>query len=150
MSIELEDIEGGELESMHAVASAQDRDALRLSCEVIGSALVSIAGGLPASAIVLNRAIGLGIGLPADPETIDAIVGRYAAAGVSRYFVHLHPDSTPAATRSWLESRGLERARSWMKFTRGREAPPTVDTSVEVRLRKRWRTRLLTSTRRSS
>ncbi len=134
MSFELEDVERGELESMHAVASVQDRDALRLSCEVIGSALVSIAGGLPASAIVLNRAIGLGLGRPADPETIDAIVARYAAAGVSRYFVHLHPESVPAATRSWLESCGLERARSWMKFTRGREAPPTVDTSVEVRV----------------
>ena len=133
MSIELEAIERGELESMHAAAPASIRASLGLRCEVIGTALVSIASAAPASAIVLNRAIGLGVDAPADRRTADEIVDRYAAAGVSRYFIHVHADSAPPELRSWLLGRGLERARSWMKFTRGREAPPAVNSSVEVR-----------------
>jgi GNAT superfamily N-acetyltransferase len=134
MSIELEAIERSELESLHAAAPAAVRDELQLRCEVIGSALVSIAGAVPPSGIVLNRAIGLGVAQPADRQTVDRIVEQYAVAGVSRYFVHVHPDSAPPELRSWLADRGLERARSWVKFTRGREAPPAVTTPVEVQV----------------
>jgi GNAT superfamily N-acetyltransferase len=133
MSVDLEAVERGELESIHAAAPATVRGALGLHCERIGSALVSIGAQLPETAIVVNRAIGLGVTSAADIETVEAILLRYRAAGVTRYFVHLHPDSAPPGLAGWLVARGLERARSWVKFTRGREPPPTVGTSVEVR-----------------
>jgi len=133
MSIELEAVERSEIEALHAVAPAALRETLGLSCETIGTALVSVATGAPASAIVLNRAIGLGVEAPADPETVAAIVARYASAAVSRYFVHVHPDASPPGLRGWLLAHGLEKTRGWMKFVRGREAPPDVSTSVEVR-----------------
>jgi GNAT superfamily N-acetyltransferase len=95
--------------------------------------LVSLAAAAPPSAIVLNRAIGLGVDAPADRETVGAIVDRYAVAGVPRYFVHVHPDAAPPELRAWLLERGLERARGWMKFTRGRDAPPPVSSTIEVR-----------------
>jgi GNAT superfamily N-acetyltransferase len=133
MSFELEAIEQGEMESLHAVASGALRSKLGLACERIGSALVSVAAKVPASGIVVNRAIGLGVGDTAQPEMIDAIIARYRAAGVSRYFVHVHPESRPLEVRRWLTERGLEKARGWMKFTRRREVPPAVNSSVVVR-----------------
>jgi len=133
MSVALESIERAELESLHAAAPASVREELGLRCEVIGTALVSVAAAVPASGIVLNRAIGLGVAEPADRHGVDAIVERFAAARVARYFVHVHPESAPPELRSWLLARGLERARSWVKFTRGREAPPPVASPVDVR-----------------
>lgn len=133
MTAEMEVVERAGLESLHAVAPAALRETLGLRCEVIGTALVSLAAAAPPSAIVVNRALGLGVGSPADPEAVAAITDLYAASGVTRYFVHVHPDAAPPEIRSWLLERGLERARSWMKFTRGREAPPVLTTPIQVR-----------------
>ena len=134
MTTELEAIERAELEALHAAAPDALRSGLELACEQIGTALVSIAARLPASGIVVNRAIGLGVAGSEHPETVAAIVERYRKAGVARYFVHVHPEARPAALRQWLVERGLEKARGWMKFTRGREAPPRVESAVTVRL----------------
>jgi len=133
MTIELEAIERAEIETLHAAAPAELRRELGLACEAVGTALVSIAAKVPASGIVVNRAIGLGVGDVARPESVDAIVERYRAAGFPRYFVHVHPESRPLELRQWLLARGLEKARGWMKFTRGREAPPRVDSRLTVR-----------------
>lgn len=133
MSVELEAVERAELEAMHAVAPPGLRAALGLGCATIGTALVSVAAAAPPSAIVLNRAIGLGVEAPADRETVAAVIARYANAGVQRYFVHVHPEATPSGMRAWLLESGLEQARGWMKFTRGREAPPPVTSTVQVR-----------------
>ena len=102
MSVELEVVERGEIEAMHAAAPATIRAALGLGCEAIGTSLVSVAAAAPPSAIVLNRAIGLGVAAPADRNTVAAIVDRFAAAGVSRYFVHVHPEAAPSGLRAWL------------------------------------------------
>jgi GNAT superfamily N-acetyltransferase len=133
MSFELEAVERAELQALHGAAPEEVRNALGLACDAIGTALVSLAGALPASAIVVNRAIGLGVTAPADRETVDAILERYRRAGVRRYFVHVHPAAGPPGLRDWLLAQGLERTRAWVKFTRGRESPPAVATSVEVR-----------------
>ncbi len=133
MSFELEAIEQAEMEALHAAAPDALRSLLGLACERIGSALLSVAAKVPASGIVVNRAIGLGVGAAEGPETVDAILTRYRAAGVARFFVHVHPESRPPEIRQWLTERGLEKARGWMKFTRGREAPPVVNSSVVVR-----------------
>lgn len=133
MTIELEAVERAEIETLHAAATDAVRNELGLACETIGTALVSIAAKVPPSGIVVNRAIGLGVGKSERPETIEAIIDRYRVAGVGRYFVHVHPESRPADIRRWLLDRRLEKARGWMKFTRGREAPPSVKSSVTVR-----------------
>jgi len=132
MTIALEAIERAELEALHAAATDQVRSELGLACEAVGTALVSIAANVPATGIVVNRAIGLGVEGVARPETVDAIIERYRQAGVQRYFVHVHPDCRPLELRQWLLDRGLEKARGWMKFTRGREMPPSVNSSVAV------------------
>lgn len=133
MTTELEAIERAELEALHAAVPDALRSKLGLACEQIGTALVSIAARLPASGIVVNRAIGLGVTGSERAETVAAIVERYRKAGVKRYFVHVHPEARPPELRQWLLDRGLEKARGWMKFTRGREAPPRVESAVVVR-----------------
>ena len=130
--VDLVSVESDELASLHEAASPEMRRALGLSCERVGGALVSIASRAPVSAIVVNRAVGLGASVPAAREDVRAVIGRYRDAGVSRFFVHLEHDAAPEALRGWLEEEGLERARGWMKFERGTEPPPERPTELQV------------------
>lgn len=133
MRDEIEMIERAALEDLNATASGGLEQTLRKYSDTIGSAFVSAFGALPATAIVANRTIGLGLLRVAGEETVDAILDLYARAGVARYFVHVHPHSRPQELSTWLTRRGLERARGWMKFERGRETPPAAETRLQVR-----------------
>lgn len=126
-------IECTALEDLHRAAPAEVVARLGLRAIWRDSAFVSVAGGLPAGAIVINRSIGLGMAEPATPETVEAIVQDYAGSGVTRFFVHLHPHSKPASLASWLRAAGLERARGWQKFERGTETPAPRPTDFAVR-----------------
>ena len=127
------EIERAALEDLHEAASPELRARLGIECRTIGSAFVSIASALPASAIVINRAIGVGIAAPETEDTIHEIVEAYRAAGVTRYFVQVHPDAQPRQIDGWLLDRGLERARGWQKFSRGREPVPEPKTDLAIR-----------------
>lgn len=133
MALELEAVERAALLAMHEAASDEVRARLGLRCEEIGGALVSRAAGVPASGIVANRAIGLGLAASDGEEVVAHIVAHYREAGVTRYFVHLHDDAKPAGLRTWLLAQGLEKARGWVKFVRGLEDPPEAETSLTVR-----------------
>lgn len=133
MSKEAEDIERHAQMAFYNAADAGLRARLGLQAVEIGGALVSIAATAPPSAIVVNRTTGLGMDGEADAEAVRRIVALYRDAGVARYFVHLHPDARPAALRGWLRESGLEKARGWMKFTRGRDAPPPAQTDLTIR-----------------
>ncbi len=128
-----EAIERAALQDLHAMAPAPVRTALGIRGVGIGTAYASVAGALPASAIVINRVIGLGTGAPAREHDVRAIVDAYAAAGVARYFVHLHPQARPPELTRWLGAAGLERARGWQKFERGTEPVPDASTDLDVR-----------------
>jgi hypothetical protein len=82
---------------------------------------------------VVNRTIGLGVAAPETREAVVAAVERYRAACVGRFFVHLHPEARPAQLAGWLGELGLEAARGWMKFSRGRVAPPRAETTLDLR-----------------
>jgi len=133
VAVEEEEVERHALAAIHGAADDVQKAGLELQSVNVGGALVSIAGALPLSSIVVNRAIGLGLSGPEDPETIHRIVALYRDAGVARYFIHVHPDAQPPEIRDWLLEAGLEKARGWMKFTRGRDAPPPADTDLTVR-----------------
>ena len=85
---------------------------------------------LPPSAIVINRAIGAGLAGAETEDTIRQMVEAYRNAGVSRYFIQRHPQAQPAEMADWLHAAGLEKARGWQKFSRGREAVPEVATDL--------------------
>ncbi len=128
-----EEIERAALEDLHDAAPPELRASLGIESRIIGSAFVSIASALPASAIVINRAIGLGIQAPETEDTIREIVEMYRAAGVTRYFVQVHPDAQPRQIGDWLRECGLERARGWQKFCRGRDPVPEPRTDLTIR-----------------
>lgn len=133
MSLESEALEGHALAALHAAAGGAIEARLGLRCVHVGGALVSMAAGAPPSAVVVNRAMGLGLSGPETRETVEGIVALYREARIERYFVHLHPEAEPPAIRDWLREAGLEQARGWMKFARGPEAPPAAATDLTVR-----------------
>ena len=128
-----EAIERAALEDLHAAASPEVRQDLELEGRAVGAAFVSVAAALPASAIVINRAHGVGLGAPETEETVAEMIDAYGKAGVARFFLQLHPEARPAALPDWLAARGLERARGWQKFSRGREPVPEAATDLEIR-----------------
>ena len=133
MRDQAEAIERAALEDLHAAASLELRARLGLEGRSVGAAFVSVAAALPASAIVINRAQGVGLSAPETEESVAEMVGAYESAGVARFFLQLHPESQPEAIPDWLAAHGLERARGWQKFSRGREAVPAPPTDLEIR-----------------
>jgi GNAT superfamily N-acetyltransferase len=133
MQYQAEEIERASFEEFHSVAPTAVRQSIGLDGHTIGSAFVSVASALPSSAIVLNRTIGLGLSEPGTEKTISEIVDAYQSANVDRYFVQLHPDADPAAIKTWLLERGLEKARGWQKFSRGREDVPAPATDLTIK-----------------
>ena len=127
-----ERIERAALAELHTAASETTREQLGLRLETVGSALVSIASAEPTN-IVLNRTIGLGVEAPATQDAVKTIVRLYAQAGVTDYFIHLHPHSQPDELRDWLTQAGLSRTRGWMKFQRDNAPPPHLQSDLEVR-----------------
>jgi GNAT superfamily N-acetyltransferase len=122
---QIEAIERDALISLHNSATDEDRQAAGLSLETISGVTVSIAAKLPPTATAVNRAIGLGLDRPAEPETITALADAYERAGVGSYIVHWHPDASPSRAATWIAGRGFVRAPGWMKFVRGRSDAPT-------------------------
>ncbi len=129
---ELDWIERRALESWHAAADEAAREAAGLEWLEIAGGVASIAARLPASAIVANRAISLGMARPARREEIAEIVALYRARGVARYFAQVHPNAAPPELGAWLLAEGLEQARGWMKFARGRSAAPQITTDLTI------------------
>lgn len=132
MAGDSEAIERAALVDLHEAAGADIARRLGLRLEEVGSAAVSLCAASP-SGIVVNRALGLGLDAPATRGDVRKIVSLYSDAGVERYFVHLHTRAEPPELRLWLAEEGLEAARGWVKFKRGADAPPDVQTELEVR-----------------
>ena len=133
MTDEPEALERAALEDMVAACPPQVAACAGLAPLVTGTAFACVAGGLPASAIVVNRTIGLGTGSPASREELAEIVAAYRSAGAGRWFIHLHPEARPWDIAGWLEAEGMEPARGWQQFARGREAPPEPRTDLDTR-----------------
>lgn len=118
------------LEELHAAAPPPVRERMGLQSVEIGAALVSAA--YREHSILWNRTIGLGVGSPAGPGDLQRIRGIYEEAGVTRFFLHLHPQAQPPDLREWMAGAGLENVRGWMKFERDASLPAEVRTDLRV------------------
>ncbi|MDX1400637.1 MAG: hypothetical protein R3245_01835, partial [Kiloniellales bacterium] len=99
----------------------------------VGGTLVSICRFEPS--IVINRAIGCGMSGPASAEEIAEVVALYRAAGVERFFFHIHHLAEPQGEiRGWCSEAGLEKYRGWMKFQRGTKAVQLRETDLRIAL----------------
>lgn len=132
MSFDSERIERDSMVDIHAAATPELVGELGLQPRSVGSSFISIAAKLPATAIVVNRALGLGLEQPESRESVDSLIAAYRAAGIERYFVQVHPSAKPAELGDWLADAGLEKARGWQKFARGREAVPKIETDLTI------------------
>jgi hypothetical protein len=126
-----ERVERAALTELHGAASTELRDRLGLELESIGGATVSLAPGVPSN--VINRTVGLGVGVPASEAAVKEITGRYARAGIDDYYIHVQPMAQPTELSEWLEDAGLVPRRGWMVFRRGMEPPPRLKSELEVR-----------------
>lgn len=133
MPDEAETIERAALEDVYAAAPPALRARLGVRMLEVDGAFAGLAPGLPASAIVLNRVIGLGVGRPATANGLSRVLQAYRQVGVTRYFVHLHAAAQPEALRGWLEAAGLVRARGWQKFRRDPLPPQGAIKELDVR-----------------
>jgi GNAT superfamily N-acetyltransferase len=128
-----ERIERIALEELYEAADGALRARLGLRREVLGTALVSLAAGDPEN-ILLNRAIGLGVEAAAEAGEAARIAALYRAAGVTKFFIHLTPESSPAGLEDELGAQGLVRRRAWVKFMRKMDEPlPEARSSLDVR-----------------
>lgn len=129
---ESESLERRALADLHAAAAPEDEAELQLARLTSGEALVSLAGNLPSSAIVINRSLGFGLGGEQGADALQAALEEYASRSIPRYFIQLHPDAQPQTMAQQLLDAGLEQARGWQKFARGREGinPPPTDLAI--------------------
>jgi GNAT superfamily N-acetyltransferase len=130
---ESEFIESAALKDLHAAAGPDIVRSLGLDCQVSGHRVISIAAGLPDSAIVINRALGLGLDEAETEAAVADLVSMYRDAGVGRFFVQRHPRAAPDALTDWLLAAGLARARGWQKFSRDCEPAPAVRSELDVK-----------------
>ena len=115
---ESEAIERVAMKDLHDAADENDIRELGLMGLTVGSSFVSVASNLPASAIVVNRTLGLGLTAQASREEVETIVSIYRKNDVPQYFVQLHPDASPGELPEWMKGKGLKSDRGWQKFSR--------------------------------
>ena len=127
------------------VAEAMERAALLEQCAVARELGVETSAEAVGGAVAVrcrgidnfwfNRVLGLGREPGLTREALGQLLEGYRSAGISRYFVHLYQEATPAELPGWLEALGVARYhRSWHKLGRGREgALPQVNTALHTR-----------------
>jgi len=117
-----EAIERAALLDLHAAAPRELRDTLGICTFHIADALISAASRLPATAIVINRTLGLTRAQLEDEHLVSRIAASYRSAGIGRYFLQITPDALTGSLDRRLAHAGLDKARGWQKF--GREPAP--------------------------
>jgi ribosomal protein S18 acetylase RimI-like enzyme len=100
-----------------------------IDAATIGGALCTAIAEQPST--MLNRVVGLGLDAPATDDDLDAIESFFARHG-QPFYVSLNPKAKPSDLRSRLERRGFSTAYAWMKFTRGPEQPPPIETALRI------------------
>jgi GNAT superfamily N-acetyltransferase len=86
--------------------------------EEVGGALVTLYPEAPDSPM-LNRAVGLGVDVPATEDDVDAVLAAMPAG--TTFYVAVAPGARPPELQRWLGERGLEQGWGWMAFRRGVE-----------------------------
>jgi GNAT superfamily N-acetyltransferase len=100
-----------------------------IEATMIGGALCSAISEQPST--MLNRVVGLGLDAPVRDDDLDAIEAFFAQHG-QPFYISLNRKAKPSDLTARLGRRGFSEGYAWMKFTRGPEPPPAVDTALRV------------------
>ena len=82
-----------------------------------------------------NRVEFLGVNQPARRSDLEAVVERFVAAGVRRWFFHLSPCAQSGELREWLHELGLRRFDGPRYVTLARPAAALSPHRTELRVR---------------
>jgi GNAT superfamily N-acetyltransferase len=132
MDMTSEAIERAALFDLHAAASREIGETLDLRAYEVADALVSVAGRLPDTAIVINRALGFTRAQLGDEHLVARIAATYRGAGIGRYFIQVTPDALSASLARRIAHAGLDTARGWQKFRREPSPAGLPDTDFRV------------------
>jgi GNAT superfamily N-acetyltransferase len=97
-------------------------------CEFAGATCIRL--GAAAGNLMLNRVNGLGLRGSVGDEELDEIDAFFRTGG-TQYAIGVSPLAPPDLAPR-LAERGFEPGYAWMKFRRGVEAPPPVETTLRV------------------
>lgn len=97
----------------------------------IGDALCSVSSTEPS--ILVNRVMGLGSRAAPTHDQLTEIRELYRRAGITRFFLHVIPDTAGPHREELLRDAGYRRHRGWMKFTRGPETVPEPRSDLTIR-----------------
>jgi GNAT superfamily N-acetyltransferase len=98
------------------------------ACEVAGATCILL-GAVPGQ-LMLNRVNGLGLRGPVGDAHLDEIDAFFRAGG-TQYAIGVSPLAPPDLAPR-LAERGFQPGYAWMKFRRGVEPPPRVETTLRV------------------
>lgn len=91
-----------------------------LELDVIAGAVCVVAPGIPSREF--NRCVGLGVGRPATPSEVEAVLAFYRSRGAYTAWIQLMDGALPDALPHWLAERGATPDQSgWILFDRGTE-----------------------------
>jgi hypothetical protein len=125
----LELVEAAAFTALWEAAPERVRRKHGVRAHTVAGALCTAVAVVPENTMI-NRVTGLGLrGSPTDAE-LDEIDTFFRDAG-TRYAIGLSPLAAPDLVAR-LEARGFEPGYAWMKFRRGVDPPPTVETALRV------------------
>jgi len=128
----LEQIDADSWEELCSAVPADVAQTLQLSLRRQGSVVASKC--LVADAPLGNRAIALGLGEPADLETLKMWVDDFKASGLQNFALQISPYAQPPELAEWTETLGLIVRSHWVKLERGREPAPSMNGAIDVQL----------------
>ena len=118
------------VESLHRACPEVLRKRLGLEWLEIGSVRASVCREDPS--ILLNRAVGLGLGRAVEAHDVSAVLDAYGSRGIGDWFLHVYEDDLDRDTDALLKPPGMHRRRGWMKFVTTRPAGRHVNSSLTV------------------
>src|SRR5256714_7122772 len=125
----LELVEAAAFTALWEAAPERVRREASVRAHTVAGAVCTAVAAVPENTMI-NRVTGLGLhGAPSDAE-LDEIDAFFRDAG-TRYAIGLSPFAPPELGAR-LEARGFEPGYAWMKFRRGVEPPPAVETALRV------------------
>ena len=95
----------------------------------IGSVVVI---AIPDFGLMLNRIIGLGVGVPATEMMLDDAVAVLQQAGCKQYVVQISPSAEPVQLIDWLHTRGFTTNLNFAKLLRASQPIPPMPTGFRV------------------
>ncbi|MCG8312801.1 MAG: hypothetical protein MI976_06245 [Pseudomonadales bacterium] len=133
LSTHSENVELNALQALHRLASDADGEALGLIFEQRDGYAISSAKQLPASAIVINRAMLLANKSESLEATAQIIRDHYQSQHVGRYLIQLLSDQYLPEELEKLTALDLKPVRAWQKFKRNNQPLATPNTHLTVR-----------------